>query len=506
MVVNGFERVSGPAVMPKDDSTQEESISVKKAESIDPRPTRNADITHKILSPEIERGEGTGEPQVYGAFVSEKYRDRFLNRPVQNIEKTAEHKIISEEDMQYERGGFVKKKSGFSGTSEFSPVPKLVPDDKLGKGEENSLEKTMVFSDLPKSPEDEKLQKAKTRTIALRSLAVTDGNAHDTELPEEEDDSQLTFEGFHTTEEANEVDEREVEEELNKKRKEKAENFTITGEMGREEAPVKKYGTDEYRTPDDKFKVAYYLRKNKNSSFVCAIISYICFALCITASILVKSFPEAEKLLVENRHHELATLLSPYCEAQLNGELREHKLAIPVCKEVLYAAAVSLVMVGRYWEAERIIAIHEGNPATYTDHIAQLAQLITDIRACTLACEEQRYADAAMLADKWLSCYPLQLNLATFKIEQALREGVDPADLLARTNALLEHYPDSDHLMYLAGRLNTLLGNEETAMEWYTRCAAITRNGLIMMELPAEAFPVPEEPQEESAEIPETEE
>jgi hypothetical protein len=43
-------------VMPKDDSTQEESISAKKAESIDPRPTRNDDITHKILSPEIERG------------------------------------------------------------------------------------------------------------------------------------------------------------------------------------------------------------------------------------------------------------------------------------------------------------------------------------------------------------------------------------------------------------------------------------------------------------------
>ena len=83
----------------------------------------------------------------------------------------------------------------------------------------------MVFSDAPKAEEDEKLQKAKTRTIGLRSLAVTDGNAHDTELPEEEDDSQLTFEGFHTPEEKNTVDEREVEEELNKKRKEKAESF-----------------------------------------------------------------------------------------------------------------------------------------------------------------------------------------------------------------------------------------------------------------------------------------
>lgn len=285
-------------VMPKEEVSQEESIPTKKAEAINPRPTHNEDIKHKILSPEIERGEGTGEPQVYGAFVSEKYRDRFLNRPVQNIEKTAEHKIISEEDMQYERSGFVKRKSDFSGTSELSPVPNLVPDDRLEYSEDSLLEKTMVFSDAPKAEEDEKLQKAKTRTIGLRSLAVTDGNAHDTELPEEEDDSQLTFEGFHTPEEKNTVDEREVEEELNKKRKEKAESFTITGEMGKEEEPIKKYGTDEYRTPDDKFKVAYYLRKNKNSAFVSAIISYVCFAFAIAVSLMVKSFPEAEKLLL----------------------------------------------------------------------------------------------------------------------------------------------------------------------------------------------------------------
>ncbi|MBQ7088183.1 MAG: LicD family protein [Clostridia bacterium] len=213
--------------------------------------------------------------------------------------------------------------------------------------------------------------------------------------------------------------------------------------------------------------------------------------------------PEAEALLAQDRHHELAALLSPYCEAQLNGELREHKLAIPVCKEVLYAAAVSLVMVGRYWEAERIIAVHEGDAAVYTPHIAQLAQLVADIRACALACEEQRYADATALADTWLSRYPLQRNLATFKIEQDLREGADPAALLARTDALLARYPDSDELMYLMGRLHALLGDDDTALDWYTRCAAVTRNGLIMMELPVEATQSPEAPEEE---IPDEEE
>ena len=212
---------------------------------------------------------------------------------------------------------------------------------------------------------------------------------------------------------------------------------------------------------------------------------------------------EAQTLLVENRHQELYDLLRPYCDAQLTGTLLDHKLAIPVCKEVLYAAAVSLIMVGRYWEAERIIAVNKGGDA-YTDHIAQLADLITDIRAYALACEEQRYDDAAQLAERWLTRYPLQLNLATFKIEQGLREGADPADLLQRAADLLARYPENDNLLFLTGRLHALLGNADTAMEWYTRCAAITRNGLIMMELPAEAFPAPEEPEPEMPEVPET--
>lgn len=216
--------------------------------------------------------------------------------------------------------------------------------------------------------------------------------------------------------------------------------------------------------------------------------------------------PEAHALLVEDRHHELANLLQPYSDAQLSSELVQHRLAIPVSKEVLYAAAVSLIMVGRYWVAERLIALHKGNDTVYTEHIAQLADLIADVRGCILACEEERYADADTLADRWIERYPLQINLATFKIEQGLREGADPAALLTRTEALLARYPESDTLMYLMGRLHTALGHTAEGMEWYTRCAAVTRNGLILMELPAEAFPTPEEPEVEIAEISEIDE
>ena len=280
-------------MLPKEDAI-EEPAPVKKAEAINPRPIRNEKIDHQIISEKIERSEGSGEPQVYGSFVSEKYRDRFFNRPIQNLEKTAEHQIIPEEEQKYERSGFVKKKSSFENTSDLSPVPTLVPDDRID--EDGATDKTVVFGDISENDEDDKYQDAKTRTIGLRSLAVTDGNAHEQELPDEYDDSQLSFEGFHTAE-VNIVDEREVEEELIKKRKVKASTFTITSDITEEEKDdsPKKYGTDEYRTPDDKFKVSYYLKKNKNTSFAGMVASYACFGLLTAISIFGMNFPETEK-------------------------------------------------------------------------------------------------------------------------------------------------------------------------------------------------------------------
>lgn len=288
------ELLQDSGMLPKEATRKEEPAPVKKAEAINPRPIRNEEIDHQIISEKIEHSEGSGEPQVYGAFVSEKYRDRFFNRPIQNLEKTAEHQFIPEEEQKYERSGFVKKKSDFKHTADLSPIPTLVPDDKLN--ETGATDKTVVFSDTKENDEKDKYQEAKTRTIGLRSLAVTDGNAHEQELPEEYDDSQLSFEGFHT-QEVNIVDEREVEEELIKKRKVKASTFTITSDITEEEKndSPKKYGTDEYRTLDDKFKVSYYLKKNKNTSFAGMVASYICFGLLTALSIFAMSFPETEK-------------------------------------------------------------------------------------------------------------------------------------------------------------------------------------------------------------------
>lgn len=281
------ELLQDSGMLPRDSDSVidiEDVAPTPKAAPFNPRPARNDNIEHQIKTQVIERSDSVAEPQVYGNFVSEKYRDRFFNKPVQNLQKTSEHAVVPPEEQRYERSGFVKKKSGFESTNEFSPVPNLVPDHKLdGK---TASGKTIVFDD-----------KKHTRTIGLRSLAVTDGDAHDIELPPEEDDVQLTFEGFNN-DEVNIVDEREVEAELIRKRRQKVSSFTITGEVNvpEEETPAKRYGTDEYRTADDKFKVAYYLKKKKNTALAGSVVSGVCAAVLVILSLIAKGFPEGGKI------------------------------------------------------------------------------------------------------------------------------------------------------------------------------------------------------------------
>ncbi len=278
------ELLQDSGMLPREDNSQEaveEAAPTPKAPTFNPRPTRNDNIDHKIITEAVEKSDSVAEPQVYGSIVSEKYREKFYNRPVQNIEKTSEHQLVPEEEQKYERGGFVKKKSNFTPTAEFTPVPNLVPDDKVD-------ERTKVIDE------------GKTKTIALRSLAVTDGDAHDVEMPVEEEDAQLSLEGFHTEDPVEIVDESQVEEELARKRKAKVNSFAITSEINDSSAveTEKKYGTDEYRTVDDKFKVKYYLKKKKTAARLGMLASFASCAVLVLLSAIAASTDSAVALIL----------------------------------------------------------------------------------------------------------------------------------------------------------------------------------------------------------------
>jgi Flp pilus assembly protein TadD len=158
-------------------------------------------------------------------------------------------------------------------------------------------------------------------------------------------------------------------------------------------------------------------------------------------------------------------------------------MALPVAEPVFYAAALALVMTGRFGEAEKLIRAQGENSACISDRTRTLSAMISDIRSCMLAREESRHADAYALAEKWHSQFPLQLNLAAIRIQKGLLENGNTAALLAETKALLISYPCNDTLLMLMGKLLEKEGRQEEADAHFRSCGKVTRNGLLLMEL-----------------------
>lgn len=311
------------------DIPETEPEPVKKAEAVDPRPIHSENVEHKIKSPDVERSDSGEQPQVYGAFTSDKYRDRFFNRPVQNIEKTCEHQIVTDE--KYERAGFVKRKSDFESTADFEPIPNLVSADIL---EEENTES---------EPADQR-----TKTVVLRKFAQTDGNAHEEPLPQEEDDAQLSLEGFNFEEPVEKVDEREVEENLIKSRKHKVDNFVVVTEEKDEPADkTVKFGSEEYMKEDDKFKVAYFIRKRKKSALIAAIADAVIFVLLLAISVYANAAASASKLAAVISLVLLAAACGISYSAILNGakSIIGFKLNRDTgCFAAIFAAFVQLIV------------------------------------------------------------------------------------------------------------------------------------------------------------------
>lgn len=267
-------RDSGVAVLFDEEESAGETLP-PKAESVDPRSTRIDKTKHFVTPGAVEHSGLKQDTAVFNALESDKYRNRFLNKPMQSIVKTAEHEPVSEEGT-YERSGFVKKAGSFKIGDELDPVPVLVTDDTLIAEDEASGE----------------------RTRKLRTFADTDGNAHDVELPDEDEDMQLSFEGFNEPDEVEHVDEQEVEAALDIKRRKKAEKFVITKqeETDPAEKPAEKLGVDEYRTVNDKSNIAYLLKQKVGNALYSTAAMWVIFVLLTavsTASFIVQAGDKA---------------------------------------------------------------------------------------------------------------------------------------------------------------------------------------------------------------------
>ncbi len=102
----------------------------------------NPNISHNLGNKVTRTTTGEGEALSTPVMGEEKYRKHFMNKPVQNLEKTQEHRAIIDslpEKTMETPGVIVKKnKDASTNTDGFEPIPTIVPAEYEIQGEIHS--------------------------------------------------------------------------------------------------------------------------------------------------------------------------------------------------------------------------------------------------------------------------------------------------------------------------------------------------------------------------------
>ena len=130
--------------------TADSQISIEKTRmfnEVDIRGAYNPNISHNLGNKVVRTTTGDGEALSSSAIGEEKYRKHFMNKPVQNLEKTQEHRalVASLPQKTIETPGVVVKRAASSNTDGFEPLPTIVPaEDMLEKEEISSSQEKKI--------------------------------------------------------------------------------------------------------------------------------------------------------------------------------------------------------------------------------------------------------------------------------------------------------------------------------------------------------------------------
>lgn len=238
----------------------------------DIKPTYNENIKHNIITQKIEKPTSGME--------TDKYRDRFINPPVQNLEKTADYERlrIGKPAQKIERPGIIVKKGGFSNTADLEPIPTIISAEEELKNVEES----------------EKAKEPKNKTVEKKDEIA----------------GQIKLSGFEENDEIIKVDEEKAEKYLKKSRKEKIKDFQLSTDLDhipdieydddlsqydenlksdkKAFASLPNYTEDEYNGPEDKSRILQNLSKAKKFALAFSVVELLILIASMTISSIVK--------------------------------------------------------------------------------------------------------------------------------------------------------------------------------------------------------------------------
>ena len=194
---------------------------------------------------------------------------------------------------------------------------------------------------------------------------------------------------------------------------------------------------------------------------------------------------EIESNFLTQNYSGIVDMFSEYISAQGSKDFIRQDIFLEIEDETLYKVLLSLVMIGRYYDADKILSLRRNQPEEMSEEIGELHQAIQSIREISVS----RYAGELLIKKdeivNMLAKYPSQIDAAKADILLRLDDSKnsDFSALESHIKSLMKAYPEDGELTKLLADAYFIKGDYGKAKDVYKEAQLSTVNGIILLDI-----------------------
>jgi len=191
---------------------------------------------------------------------------------------------------------------------------------------------------------------------------------------------------------------------------------------------------------------------------------------------LSKDFSEAKFLDIINNFEE-------YVMMQTDLLFLRKNVLLELDDEILYFILFSMVMIGRYSDAGRILEVREKAGSQLTDLLMGLKNLIRSISDINVNRYSNNLLECKQEIDLLLEKHPQQMDLIKAKLILKINQNDHFDELEQELQGMLDLYKNDGELISFLGDLYYNENQYDKALEMYQIAKEATRNGMVLLRI-----------------------
>lgn len=197
---------------------------------------------------------------------------------------------------------------------------------------------------------------------------------------------------------------------------------------------------------------------------------------------ILAEYDQLEQDFQQQNFAAIADAFSSYISLQTSTLFIRRDVFISIDDDALYMILFSLIMLGRYYDADKILKVRSNSGLNQSEQLEELLKLILTIRNIVVS----RYDDTLSQVEDdiaaFLNIYPHQSDVQKADIVASLRKAeYDFSQLEQRIEAAQQMYPNDGEFLSLLADLYYLEERFEQALELYERAQLSTSNGIVLL-------------------------